>query len=224
VNNPTREIAVIGDIHGDADRLARALMHFRSEPTRHLILTGDYINRGPDTHRVLEMLISVREQHPAGVTLLRGNHEDALLNYLNGGSISNFAAHGGMATITSYRNVIDSESPEAFQKNFPEPHKALVEGLATAYEDDNVLVSHTGFNPFDPEDRSHSALCSRGHPALFRYSGPWPRPLTVCGHYVQKGGRPYVTPHLVCLDTGAGTVPDAPLTALLLPERIFMQF
>jgi serine/threonine protein phosphatase 1 len=219
-----RALAVVGDIHGDADRLAAALDVLLADTALHLVFTGDYVNRGPDSRRVLGLLIAARDAHPGGVTLLRGNHEDALLAYLDGGGLPEFAAHGGLATARSYLEVVRSGALDEFRDSFPPAHRSLLEATVAWYEDEDLFVSHAGFDPADPWKRTPRALYAQGHPDLFRHGGPWPRPLTVCGHYVQRGGAPYDSQHLVCLDTGCGTLADGPLTVLTLPERVFSQF
>jgi serine/threonine protein phosphatase 1 len=216
-------LAVVGDVHGDADRLARALGVLLADSRMHLVFTGDYVNRGPGSRRVLDLLAAARNEHVGGVTLVRGNHEDALLAYLEGGSLPEFAAHGGLATVRSYLGVVKSGALDEFRATFPRTHRLLLERMVASYEDDDVLVSHAGFDPADPWARTPQALRD-GNPGLFEHRGPWPQSLTVCGHYVQSDGRPYDSPHLVCIDTGCGTLPGAPLTVLYLPERSFRQF
>jgi hypothetical protein len=61
-------------------------------------------------------------------------------------------------------------------------------------------------------------------PGLFFSPGIPPQRLVVFGHYVQDDMKPYVSDGLVCIDTGSGTLPDGPLTALVLPDRQFIQF
>lgn len=220
----TQPLCVVGDIHGDADRLSRSLDFLLGKPEAHIIFTGDYINRGPNSRLVLDLLIDARQAHAGGMTLLRGNHEDALLSYLNGGNLSEFAAHGGLATVKSYLGVVQSGALEEFRNQYPTSHRAFLETLESWYEDDEVLVSHTGFEPTQPSARTAEALYAKGNSDLFHYHGPWPKPLTICGHYIQGSGQPYISPHFICVDTGCGTVPESPLTVLSLPERKVNQF
>jgi serine/threonine protein phosphatase 1 len=224
MNEPRTRLAVVGDVHGDAERLARALDALLADVATPIVFTGDYVNRGPDSWRVLELLIAARDRHSAGITLIRGNHEDALLEFLNGGSLSDFAAHGGLATIRSYLTVVRTGAVEEFKDGFPKEHRALLEGMPLFYENDILLISHAGFDPADPSARTPEILYGGSHPELFSYEGPWPRSLTVCGHYIQPQGQPYNSEHLICLDTGCGTLPGSPLTVLHLPERKFRQF
>jgi serine/threonine protein phosphatase 1 len=218
------KLAIVGDIHGNADRLSRALNALLRDRDTHIIFTGDYVNRGPETRRVLELLIAAYDGHPAGVTFVRGNHEAALLAFLDGGDIANFAAHGGLATIRSYLDVVRSGAIEEFRRTFPRDHRLLLETMSPCFENSDLLVSHAGFDPADPLARTAEILYETSHPALFSYKGPWPKQLTVCGHYVQREGIPYDSEHLVCLDTGCGTLPEGPLTVISLPARRFAQF
>ncbi|MCX5389795.1 metallophosphoesterase family protein [Streptomyces sp. NBC_00094] len=215
---------IFGDVHGDADRLERALEYSLKDPSSRLIFTGDYVNRGKRSRQVLDLLIDARSGHPGEVVLLRGNHEESFLKFLDGGRLSDFAAHGGLATIRSYLGEVQSGALEDFKKIFPKGHRKLLEGTLPFYEDQNILVSHAGFDPRDPESRDPAALYSRGHPDIFAHTGPWPSPLTICGHYVQNSLRPYDTENLVCIDTGCGTLPSGPLTGLILPEHRYVQF
>ncbi|SEE03479.1 serine/threonine protein phosphatase 1 [Streptomyces sp. 3213] len=220
----SEKTAIFGDVHGDADRLEKALEFYSKEPPSRIIFTGDYINRGKQSRRVLDLLISSIFEHPSDIVLLRGNHEESLLKFLDGGKLADFAAHGGLATIKSYLGTVHSGAPEGFKEEFPKEHRGLIEGTLPFYEDQSILVSHAGFDPQDPQSRNPVALYLKGHHGLFGHTGPWPRPLTVCGHYVQNSRKPYDTENLVCLDTGCGTLPNGPLTSLILPERTYVQF
>jgi serine/threonine protein phosphatase 1 len=217
-------LAVIGDIHGDAIRLRRAIDVLARDSDTHIVFTGDYVNRGPDSKAVLDLLIGLREDRPSSVTFLRGNHEAALMAYLNGGELSDFAAHGGLATVRSYLASVRTGALDEFRSSFPEAHRDFLESLACFYESDEVLISHSGFNPAFPDDRSNYAMYGGSYPELFEYRGPWPRGITVCGHYVQGKGQPYLSRHFICIDTGCGTLPGGLLTVLDLPSCRYRQF
>jgi serine/threonine protein phosphatase 1 len=216
-------MAVIGDIHGECEPLRRLLKALRDQDIRFVFL-GDYINRGPDARAVLAQLVEFKAQRPTQVTLLRGNHEQALLDYLRTGDVPDFVAHGGFATIRSYISTITDDSLSDFRTYFPLAHIELLESTEDFYEDEDLLITHSGFNPADPGSRRPDDVRGAGFPEIFSYKGPWPRPLTVCGHYPQRNNRPFMSEHLVCLDTGCGTMTGAPLSVLYLPERIVETF
>ena len=74
---------VIGDIHGMAAKLESLLAQIdmwcvanaRAE-RRQLIFLGDYIDRGPDSREVLQI---VQRLQAEGAICLRGNHEELML-------------------------------------------------------------------------------------------------------------------------------------------------
>lgn len=68
-------IIAIGDIHGCAWELENLLAYLQIKPTDQVILLGDLVNRGPDSHRVLKIAREIK-----AISLL-GNHEWRLLNY-----------------------------------------------------------------------------------------------------------------------------------------------
>ena len=70
---------IIGDIHG-CDRELRALLEkVRPGEEDRLILLGDLFDRGPDSWEVFQTVRGLAEQFGERFTLLRGNHEDYLL-------------------------------------------------------------------------------------------------------------------------------------------------
>jgi serine/threonine protein phosphatase 1 len=160
--------------------LRRALDVVTRDPAAHIIFTGDYVNRGPDSKTVLDLLIDLRDDRPSSVTFLRGNHETALTAYLNGGELSSFAAHGGLATVRSYLTSVQTGALDEFKSSFPLAHRDFLDSLVCFYETDEILISHSGFNPDFPEDRSSYAMCGGSYPDLFNYDGPWPKQITVC--------------------------------------------
>jgi len=86
---PDTVIYAIGDVHGRCDLLELLTSRITADATerrstnRLLILLGDYVSRGVDSRRVIEMLLA---PPPAGFKriTLRGNHEDLWLRYLEG--------------------------------------------------------------------------------------------------------------------------------------------
>ena len=77
---PARLIAV-GDIHGQLDMLNRLLNVVLPRTDDQFVFLGDYIDRGDDSHGVIERLIQFGEDFPCTV-FLRGNHDQLLLDAL----------------------------------------------------------------------------------------------------------------------------------------------
>ena len=55
---PTEPVVAIGDIHGQIDMLHLALERIEAEggPDAHVVFLGDYVDRGPDSRGVVELL------------------------------------------------------------------------------------------------------------------------------------------------------------------------
>lgn len=212
-------IAVVGDIHGDARRLSSMMAALESfEGT--IIFVGDYVNGGLDSAGVLELLSGLSLSRPERFRFLCGNHDLDMLRYIDDADFASFSAVGGVATLASYLGVVAGDVHAAFVAALPARHLAFLRGLAASWETDELLVSHAGHDPARPASRDLATMArARGWPIFGNI--PAPKQLVVCGHYVQTGG-PYDSPHLICVDTGCGIIPGAPLTAVLLPERRFV--
>jgi serine/threonine protein phosphatase 1 len=213
---PGDTLAIVGDIHGQARRLHAALDQLRPSGM-HIVFVGDYVDRGPDSRMVLDELATAKQDLGDQLTLLRGNHDQVLLDFIDHGNPRELIAHGGAATVRSY--LRDGRGGfDEFRETFPDLHLNLLRATVDCYETPELLVTHAGFNPADIGSRRPSDVRGNGFPAMFDYGGPWPRPLTVCGHFVQRGGTPYMSDRLVCVDTGCGSVADGPLSVLYWPS------
>ena len=77
---------VIPDIHGRYDLLVKALNYiFKQQDSGKIIFLGDYIDRGPESDKVIEVLMAAP---PKGweYVCLKGNHEDMAINAILNGS------------------------------------------------------------------------------------------------------------------------------------------
>jgi serine/threonine protein phosphatase 1 len=215
-------LAIVGDVHGCAGPLRAALEDLRTLGRR-IVLVGDYVNRGRDSRKVLGLLAVARAQLGARLVLLRGNHEVALLEILLTGQPAAFLRHRGATTIRSYLSDPGADVLQDFRRAFPSDHLAVLQSTVLCAEGPGLLVAHAGYHPARPSSRTEPDLTSGSWAELAGCDHP-PRALTVVGHYVQQSGRPFVSDRLIGIDTGCGSVPGAPLTALLLPERTFRAY
>ena len=71
----------IGDIHGNAAALDELLEQIRPGLSERdvVVFLGDYIDRGPRSRDCVEMILRLRDEGPAAVVCLKGNHEDWML-------------------------------------------------------------------------------------------------------------------------------------------------
>jgi len=94
----------IGDIHGCAgtlERLLRQTIKLRKSDT--LIFLGDYIDRGPDSKGVVDIILDL-QQNKYEVTCLLGNHEDMFMESEHDDElfIHWFRRCGGFETLKSF--------------------------------------------------------------------------------------------------------------------------
>jgi serine/threonine protein phosphatase 1 len=103
-------IYAIGDIHGRYDLLRLLLEKIEAHssllpPTSSLyvVFLGDLIDRGPQSAEVLAMLYDLQRRTDHVIVLL-GNHEEAMLQALDGDmdALRGWLAVGGKATLTSF--------------------------------------------------------------------------------------------------------------------------
>lgn len=57
----TGRLIAIGDIHGHAATLEALLQWIEPQSTDTIVTLGDYVNRGPDSKRVLDLLIELQQ-------------------------------------------------------------------------------------------------------------------------------------------------------------------
>src|ERR1700746_1905226 len=101
-------VYAIGDVHGRLDLLEDLLARIREDVGQHsadsarsLIFLGDYIDRGPKSRGVVESVMS--DLLPGFTTVrLLGNHEEAMLSFLDGESDGlDWLSFGGLETLLS---------------------------------------------------------------------------------------------------------------------------
>src|SRR4051794_11089577 len=139
-------IYAIGDVHGRADLLQSLLTVIdadldRASPGRAIqVFLGDYVDRGPDSRAVLDILIRRRETHET--VCLKGNHEAFLLDVLKDPSrLQDWRHYGGLLTLLSYGVAPTvNPSPEqqveligALERAIPAEHRDFLEGLPTSF-------------------------------------------------------------------------------------------
>ena len=140
-----RRLLAIGDIHGCFDALVRLFDHADITPQDQVVFLGDYVDRGPDSTRVIEFLIARLQ---AGNTIcLRGNHEVMMLEARHSLPVRRaWSAVGGDATWDSYtrrqargtggrslRALAVSREPLAVLRNGPSNFCACFVGCRTGH-------------------------------------------------------------------------------------------
>lgn len=209
-------IYAIGDIHGEA-ALLRDVLRAISENADSLGITrptivflGDYIDRGPDSRGVLDILTSRELEERASCVFLRGNHEDALtlsLDRRDERLARDWATvWGGDATLHSYGVSIGPSwrvTLENLAAAMPAAHRNFLTGLALSHETEDCFFAHAGVDPGVPLDGQDPMTLLFGNDDLFN-----PLLWTAVDKLVVHGnfGSDVVEihPHRVGLDTRAG--------------------
>jgi diadenosine tetraphosphatase ApaH/serine/threonine PP2A family protein phosphatase len=68
---------VVGDTHGDFESSLKAL----SKEAQLYLFLGDYVDRGLEQLKNVNLLLAKKVEQPERIYLLRGNHESPLMNY-----------------------------------------------------------------------------------------------------------------------------------------------
>jgi len=225
----------VGDIHGRKDLLDRLLEAILRDAARSragrrvVVFLGDYIDRGPDSKEVVEMLRNGPPGSPrwSGFqwVCLRGNHEQALLNFLDDPlSGPMWLANGGMEAILSYAGQpIDRGDLDGLQAQlraaFPPSHRAFLSSLPYSHCEGDYFFAHAGIRPGVPLGRQDpmDLMWIRGE---FLKSRADHGKLVIHGHTVSA--RPEILANRIGIDTGAFR--SGQLTALVAEgaERGFL--
>ena len=209
----SERLIAIGDIHGCDAALRGLLAAIAPRRDDTLVLLGDYVDRGPDSRAVIELLVDLRRQ--TNVVALLGNHEEMMLKVLAGElDYSIWLKHGGLSTLDSYQFSGDL--------NFlPPAHADFFASLVDYYEQDGFFFTHAAYDPFLPLDQQ-PANELRWHSLRDGIPGPHLSGQTaVVGHTANHEGRCVDVGHLICIDTycyGGGY-----LTALDVKRRAVWQ-
>lgn len=187
---------VVGDIHGCSAALEQVLEMVQVQPGDTLITLGDYVDRGPDTHGVIERL----RQLDAFCTLvpLRGNHEIMMIGARHDPRTeSAWRGYGGDQTLLSYA----PEKSKPSLKDVPPEHWQFLQRRCLAYcETATHIFVHANLRP-------DARMIEQPDVMLFweqvtenqkpHFSGK----TVICGHTAQHTGQPWNLGHTICIDT-----------------------
>jgi serine/threonine protein phosphatase 1 len=159
-------VYAIGDIHGRLDLLARMHAWIAADAAtstagrRVLVYVGDYVDRGPHSSGVIDLLI---DQPLPGFEIvhLLGNHEDAMLRFPDDVSVGpTWLTYGGVETLVSYE--IDLRSTDwsdermlrrlqgEVRRRVPRRHVEFMRGMKLTHVEGDYLFVHAGIRPGIP--------------------------------------------------------------------------
>jgi len=161
IPNGKHRILAISDIHGSYDEFIELLdlMGYDSENDQ-LILLGDYIDRGSQSKEVIQEVMTLSSN---GAIVLRGNHEQMFLDWLDlKDQDMLFAFNGGIETMESFFPHIRQDnwdSVERARMHFLAQCKSeidFIRRLPLFYETNTHIFVHAGINPVATSWRASS--------------------------------------------------------------------
>lgn len=223
-------IYAIGDIHGRLDLLER--MHERifadmdsarvfggaAPQDWRIIHLGDYCDRGPDSHGVLEFLVEATARDPR-MLALGGNHDIGFLDFLDEpDQRSLFARFGGVETSRSYGVRLDISSLEAVMDSHaalmsavPQSHVDFIRGRGFSLSFGDFFFCHAGIRPQVALNKQVPEDLIWIRRDFLDYTGLHPK-VIVHGHTISAAAE--LMPNRVNVDTGAYA--SGELTALVV--------
>ncbi len=184
---------VIGDIHGMHAAL-RGLVEAvsRRDNAARFFFVGDYVNRGPDSQKVIELLLGLSD-----AAFVRGNHDDVFDLVLHGtcydphsaapdriSAFVWFMKHGLANTFTSYgvdyavlEEAKRRPNPQRLRNiaaAVPETHGRFIHNLPPVVEEQDLFVAHAMWEPDEPDEAPGVATRLAASPRL-RHRVLWGR-------------------------------------------------
>jgi len=210
---------VIGDIHGRPALLDQLMKNVPWDVEQDkIVFLGDMIDRGPDARGIVERVMKLAQVNP-NVVVLRGNHEQMMIDCLDFGDLQwLIPENGGLATLEAYGFNL-AELRDVSDIRIPEEHVEFIRGLPFYHEDEQAIYVHAGLVPGEhPSETDPDVLLWTRDFDFYRgYVGK----LCFFGHtptqYLPRDGRQrrfgiYIQGSCVGLDTSGDL--ESPLSCL----------
>ncbi len=208
-------IYCVGDVHGEAGALRELLNKLPLAPPDLLVVLGDIINRGPDAFDCVEFLLGFDRCRKVFV---QGNHEEAMLAYLETGDSAPLLNMGGQATLASYARagyVVQPGVPESIPLAHAQVYAQALDWTWPFYITDDYLFTHAGWNLSLPLERQS--------PDAMRWGGIRGQEASVWTQTIVRGHVPFPKVMFarrkgyIGVDTGCGA--GGFLSAVALPTE-----
>jgi serine/threonine protein phosphatase 1 len=183
----------IGDIHGCSLALATLLEYIAPQSGDSFVFLGDYIDRGPNSSGVIDLIIELAKSYP--VLPLLGNHELLLLGSIEAREPNAFWLNkcGGDETMISYGGSLD---------NIPPAHIQFLRCCQRYYETDKCIFLHANYAADKPLSEQPETQLFWQHLNMFIPEPHISGKTVIVGHTPQRTGEILNLGHLVCIDTG----------------------
>ena len=195
-DRPPRTFA-IGDVHGYFKPLKTIFKVIDPKKRDTIVMLGDYIDRGPDSKKVLQFLR--KQSSKCNLIKLLGNHEDMLYQILTDEmaalcNTEDWLSWGGLQTLQSF----DVRRPNELPKWVLE----FLKECLTYYETADCIFAHARFKPDVPmEEQERDVLIWDKVFSTFDYPKHVSGKKGFIGHTAQKNGKLLVKDAFTCIDT-----------------------
>ncbi|MGM0640214.1 MAG: metallophosphoesterase family protein [Thermotogota bacterium] len=153
--------AAISDIHGCSNKLYRILNNLSKKKPKKTVFCGDYIDRGPNSKKVIDMMLDYSKNHDS--IFLLGNHDDFFKNFVfkeKRYSPGVWNTQGGKETIKSFtgRYYPNVENSEKYIDLLEDKYLNFFRSLNKLYHvEDNHIFVHAGLRDFSlPLDKQNT--------------------------------------------------------------------
>ena len=191
-------VAAVADIHG-CFQAARTAINVIETLGVSAVFLGDYIDRGPSSHKTIDILMVAKKEHPDW-TFLLGNHEQMLLEAIE--------------TVFKYKVAprLGAAAEYLAAGKFPREHEFFLRCLETFKEMENLLFVHGGIQHYP-----HLPVQAQPLQELlwsYEISPDWRGKKIVRGHEIVRTPTEHRT-H-ISLNTGCGC--QGPLTVGIVQD------
>lgn len=208
-------IYAIGDIHGMSKHAAemfaeidRDVASTRDGGRAIVVSLGDYLDRGPNSREVIDLLAMRSRLHGDNFIALRGNHEDVFLRFLEKPEAAGplWLELGAAATLNSYGVKLPAgradfkQIREDLSSRLPLEHLIFLQSLRFSFSLYDYFFSHAGARPGIPLLKQTEADLLWGRSSKYEKDVQFEK-MIVHGH--TPVNQPEMNRSTINIDTGA---------------------
>lgn len=146
-----------------------------------LIMLGGYIDGDEDGGKVLDSLISIKEEYGDRAIFLIGDHEHMMLKAITGTEkdYQYWIQNGGSTTLTGYLKVARLKEPAAsipqmrLKDIIPNIHIQFLQSLTYTHACEDFFFFHGGWNTSLPLEETNQTTFAFDNTANLRYQRAW---------------------------------------------------
>lgn len=139
------------DVHGNVAMLNKVAEFQKRYPDATTVFGGDYVDGHKEGYEVLHRIYDMHRAHPKQVIVLRGNHEDMMLNFMDNYYDQLWLGNGGKTTMKEWcRTLVGRAGRVSWMRKTILEHEATLlrwlSSLPYTFTLDQMVFVHAGFN------------------------------------------------------------------------------